>query len=1065
MTYTEDQLAQKTLADYLENELGWQSVCAHNSEKLGADGTLGRRDEGEAVLTRYLGEALENLNPGLPEEAYEQAIFKLTEETGFQSIPQINRAKYALMRDGVPVTYRNAQGEEETRRLRVFDFNDPENNYFLCARELWMRGDVYRKRPDVIGFVNGLPLLFVECKRPDKSLRRAYDGNIADYRDTIPQVFYHNAIVMLANGIEAKIGSITAKYEHFNHWKRLSEGDKGVVEMETLVKGVCDKRAFLDIVENFILFDDSAGETAKILARNHQYLGVNAAFEAVQEREKNKGKLGVFWHTQGAGKSYSMAFFAQKVRRKLGGDFTFLTLTDRQDLDNQIYKTFAGVGLANNDKEPCRAESGAGLRAMLSQNKAFVFALIQKFNQQIKPGGEYSTRSKIIVMSDEAHRTQYGTLAQNMRDALPNAAFIGFTGTPLFKDDEITSRVFGDYVSVYNFHRAVEDNATLPLYYDARGEKLGINNEGLNERLAEAIAEAEAELEDPDVAAKLESELKREYHVVTAPERLQHIAEDFAAHCATNWEAGKAMFVAIDKITAVKMHGRIVAEWEKRIAALERELASAQDEQEETLRKRQIAWMQETKIAVVISEEQGEVDKFRKWGLDILPHRKIIRDGFALADSGRLDVDTAFKRDDHPFRVVIVCAMWLTGFDVPALSTLYLDKPMQKHTLMQAIARANRVKEGKNNGLIVDYCGILRNLRQALATFVGGGEEGGGAGGTGGGGKDPLRPEKELIAELKEAIKITRDQLLENGFELDRLINATGFAKNKALADAKEAVNTNDETRKRFEISARNVFVKYKACLTFESVKPFRAEYEAIGFIYKMLREDRENADTTAIIKKLNEIVGKAIYTRPNAEGDDRIFDISKINFDALREEFQKSERKRSDIQAMKSVIEERLAKMLAENPLRTDFQARYDEIIADYNSGQDRNAIEAAFEALMLLTADMEEEKRRHIKEGLENEQQLAVFDMLIKPDLQKEDIKKIKKVSVALLASLLSHLEQVQAPFATHSASAEFRMKIYNFLYDENTGLPESAYNDADFERLTDKIYKYFKRETAAA
>ena len=694
MSYSEDNLTQQTLADYLKAELGWDSVFAYNSETFGPEGTLGRRTEHEVVLTRYLGEALVTLNPGLPDEAYQSAIRQISEALGFQSITQINRDKYALIRQGVPISY-HQKGEIKKRRLRVFDFDTPENNHFLCVRELWIRGPVHRRRPDLIGFVNGLPLLFVECKRPDKNLRRAYNENIADYRDTIPHIFNFNAFLMLANGIEAKIGSITAHFEHFSDWKRLAEGELGAVQMETLVKGTCSKANFLDIFENFILFDDSIGQTVKIVARNHQYLGVNAAFEAVQDREIREGKLGVFWHTQGAGKSYSMALFAQKVRRKLGGDFTFLVLTDRQDLDNQIYKTFAGVGLADNDKDPCRAESGVALRGLLSQHKAFVFTLVQKFNQEITEGGEYSDRSDIIVMTDEAHRTQYGTLANNMRDALPNASFIGFTGTPLFNNDEITRRVFGGYVSTYDFQRAIEDKATLPLYYDARGDKLNITSEGLNERLAEAIAEAE--IDDADVAAKLENELKREYHVVTAQERLEHIAQDFVEHYATNWETGKAMYVAIDKITAVRMFELIRERWLAHADALEREFSVAGDDQDLLIRQRQVAWMRETEMAVVVSDEQGEVDRFKKWGLDILPHRRLMKDGFLLDDGSRLDVDTAFKRDDHPFRIVIVCAMWLTGFDVPSLSTLYLDKPLQAHTLMQAIARANRVKRQNND--------------------------------------------------------------------------------------------------------------------------------------------------------------------------------------------------------------------------------------------------------------------------------------------------------------------------------------------------------------------------------
>ena len=345
--------------------------------------------------------------------------------------------------------------------------------------------------------------------------------------------------------------------------------------------------------------------------------------------------------------------------------------------------------------------------------------------------------------------------------------------------------------------------------------------------------------------------------------------------------------------------------------------------------------------------------------------------------------------------------MWLTGFDVPSLSTLYLDKPLQAHTLMQAIARANRVKEGKNNGLIVDYCGILKNLRKALSTFAG--HKGEGAmDGEDAPETDPLHPEEELLVELAESIALVREQLSERDFDLNRLINEIGFARNKAILDAKEAVNFDDETRKRFEISARSVFRKFKACLTFEGVKAHRADSEAINFLYKTLQEDRDQADTSAIIQTLNAIVSEAVDVKEDAESDDKIFDISKINFELLRKEFAKSETKRSDVQDMKSVIETRLQKMLAANPLRMDFQERFDEIVRDYNKEKDKNTIEATFEALMRLTAEMTEEEYRYVKEGLENEQQLAVFDILLKPDLSKADIKKIKRVAVSLLREL---------------------------------------------------------------
>lgn len=561
--YTEDTLVQQTTAEYLEKQLGWDSVYAYNNEDFGPASLLRRSSDREVVLTRYLRQKLVALNPGLPQTAYDDAVRQLTTTITTQTLLATNREKYTVMRDGVQVTFRNEKGERIKQRLRVFDFDNPENNHFLCVRELWVCGDLYRRRADIVGFVNGLPLLFIECKNIHKSLRTAFDKNFADYKDTIPHLFHHNAIVLIGNGDKARIGSISSRWEHFHEWKRLNEEEPGVVDMETLLKGVCAKRNFMDIIENFIIFDDSSGEPKKILARNHQFLGVNRAIEAVRDRKNRQGKLGVFWHTQGAGKSYSMVFFTRKVHRKLGGNFTFLILTDREDLDTQIYKTFAGCGVVDIDRDPCRATSGEHLRRLLAQHKSYIFSLIQKFNQEVEPDQAYSLRDDIIVITDEAHRSQYGTLALNMRNALQNASYIGFTGTPLFKDDEITRRVFGDYVSTYDFQRAVEDKATVPLYYDARGDKLGVAVGDLNERIAAKLEEIETD--DVDVEQRLERELKRDYHIITAGKRLDQIARDFVRHYSNAWESGKAMLVCIDKITCVRMYKLIEFYWQERI--------------------------------------------------------------------------------------------------------------------------------------------------------------------------------------------------------------------------------------------------------------------------------------------------------------------------------------------------------------------------------------------------------------------------------------------------------------------------------------------------------------------
>ncbi|MGI9256073.1 MAG: type I restriction endonuclease subunit R, partial [Salinispira sp.] len=840
-TFTEDNLVQRTTANYLKQRLGWESVYAHNTEGFGEGSLLGRGNDREVVLRRYLREALVRLNPKLPEGAYNDAISRIIEYPASQSTLQINCEKYELLKNGVPVTFTNSRGEQDKRKLKVIDYSQPENNHFLCVRELWIRGAQSRRRADIVGFVNGIPLLFMELKNVHKSVQAAYEENLVIYRRDVPQLFHHNALCILGNGIEAVVGAFSAPFKFFREWKRLREEEIGVVNMETLLKGICAKSHFVDIVENFIIFDESSRNLTKIVAQNQQYLGVNRAIESVRQRKELRGKLGVFWHTQGAGKSYSMVFFARKIHRTLGGNFTFLVLTDRNDLDTQIYKTFAGCGLADNDRDECRASSGAHLIHLLSQHKAFVFSLIQKFNEDVDPSKPYSNRDDIIVISDEAHRTQYGRLALNMRNALPNAGYIGFTGTPLFKDDEEISReVFGDYVSTYDYHRAVEDGATVPLYYDARGEKLEIATEGLNERIAEKLAELE--VEDINTAEKLERELRRDYHIMTAQKRLQHIARDFVEHYSTAWENGKAMVVCIDKRTCLRMYELVQKEWQKKIEELTVSEKGIMESEESVFMQRKIMWMKETRMSVVVSEEQGEVEKFAGWGLNIEPHRQRMMRGFDADGEGRLDIETAFKNSEHPFRVAFICAMWLTGFDVPSLSTLYVDKPLKAHTLMQAIARANRVNEGKTNGLIVDYCGILKNLRKALATFVGHG--GVGEAGMGGMDFEPVKPAGEyLIAELAERIDLIKAFLKEHTIELENITNSSGFERNKAINNAKEAVNENDQTRKLFEIMCREVFNKFKACITLTpQINTYRHDYDAIHIIYKSLIDDRDRA-------------------------------------------------------------------------------------------------------------------------------------------------------------------------------------------------------------------------------
>jgi type I restriction enzyme R subunit len=1070
MALNEDTLVNQPTAKYLESALNWdESVYAFNTETLGPDGTLGRTSEEEVVLTRYLRPKLEKFNPGLPSEVYDDAIKQLTTYSASKSPLQINREMHDLIRDGVPVIYQTPEGEQKHERLRVIDFADPENNHFLAVSELWVKGDIYRRRPDLIGFVNGLPLVFMEFKNLDITLQAAYDKNFSDYKDTVPHLFYHNALVILANGHEASIGALSSPFRFFRPWKRLAEDEPGVVEMETLLKGTCSKTDLLRLIEHFILFDESSGELIKILAQNQQYLGVLNAYKAIKEREERNGKLGVFWHTQGAGKSYSMVFLTRMVRRTLGNQFTFAICTDREDLDRQIYNTYAGCGLVDNDRDPCRASSGDHLQELLSQRKSHVFTLIQKFNKEIEGEEDiYSDRDDIIVLTDEAHRTQNGILAENMRRALPNASYLGFTGTPLFKDDEVTRRIFGEYVSTYDFQRAVEDNATVKLCYEARGDKLGVTTEDLNEKIASKLEELE--IDDRDVAERLERSMKQDYHLITNDKRLDQIARDFVEHYSARMDpdfneaeenvgwAGKAMFVCLDKVTCVRMYNLIDAYWNERIHELEDDLDNATDEYNELLRRRQIAWMKETKKAVVVSEEQGEVATFRKWDLDIKPHRKLLKDGFETDDGKRIDVETAFKDDDHPFRIAIVCAMWLTGFDVPSLSTLYLDKPMRAHTLMQAIARANRVYEDKNNGLIVDYCGILKNLRQALATYAGHEGQGPIDSNTPPPGHDPAKPaEEELIGDLEEAIAAVRAFLEDLGVDIKAINDLDGLARNKAILDVKEAVNVSDESRKRFEILARAVFSRYKACFTIDSAQQYRKMRDAIHIVYKSLQQDVEKADITDIIRELHEIVDESIEPDPNRAAEPSVlYDISKIDFERLRKEFEQSPAKNTTVQSLKHAVEARLERMMQQNPMRTDFQEHYEQIVDEYNREKDRVTIEQTFEQLLKLAQDLDEEEKRAVREGL-NEESLVIYDLLRKDDLSKSEIKRIKEVANELLDGIKRELSAMDNWRDKETTRDAVQTTIKNFLWSDQTGLPLGTYSDEEIEKKSDRIYAH--------
>ena len=1127
---SEDRLVQETFANYLRDSLGWESVYTYNNETFGPGGTLGRASEREMVLVRDLRSALTRLNPSLPAEAIDKAVQDIASFDYSRSMLQHNREFYRFIRDGVQVSYRDEQGQIRHSYARVIDFrngNSPDgvpNNRFLAVRELKIQGMLvphYNRRADIVCYINGIPVVFFELKAVYKNIRLGFDGNLTDYmtEQVIPHAFYHNAFLVVSNGDRARYGSITSKWDHFAEWKRNDEKDKGELEAPVLLDGMLARDRLLDIVENFIIFDDSKpGGTRKVVARNHQILGVNNAVAAVIHQEELKkqypkgerlvryeykpevpmaaeeslvptgeiihsgmdvaeidslplvkrahpdlGRLGVFWHTQGSGKSYSMAFFAEKVRRRVPGNFTFVIMTDREDLDEQIYKTFVGCSIADAKTTP-RAGSAMELETLLKENHRFIFTLIQKFRRDEPPEEPYSLRDDIIVISDEAHRTQAGKLARNMRIALPYASFIGFTGTPLFKYDHLTKRIFGSYISRYDFKRSEEDRSTVKLIYESRGKKLGIARLDLNDRIAAKIEEAEL---DPDQVSLLERLLGKDYEVITADDRLDKLAEDFVEHCSVRWESGKSMVICIDKITCARMYQRIIPRWQARIAQLKAELraretalAIAGDDDKEIRQKEldklngRISWMESSQIAIIISEAQNEVKDFARWDFDIVPHRTLIKQGFETPDGKRVDVETAFKDPGHPFRIAIVCAMWMTGFDVECLTTLYIDKPMKAHTLMQAIARANRIYPGKGCGVIVDYNGMLDSLREALAQYaVGDGDE---EEGTDDGVTGIVAPIGELVKALVQSIEAAEDHLRDLGFDPGRLPGAKGFDRIQALRDAVEALYTSDESKRRYEIISRQVFERFKALLMEPSVFQYAERHDNIEAIYKKLEERRDTADVTEVLKELHRIVNEAIRTAGNGgdQTDGLTVDLSHIDFAKLRDEFsQKVRRKHSALQDIREVIEKKLQQMLANNPQRMDYYKKYQEIIADYNREKERATVEETFARLVDLANSLDAEQRRAVEEGL-TENELALFDLLCKKNISKKVRETLKQASRGLLASLIELLKPMEQWTEKEQTQAEVKVFILDRLFET---LPQPTYSPEEAETAAGSVYAY--------
>ena len=720
-------------------------------------------------------------------------------------------------------------------------------------------------------------------------------------------------------------------------------------------------------------------------------------------------------------------------------------LTDREELNKQIAGTFEACGLLGKAKgKQFMATSGFDLVGKLHGNPSFVFTLIQKFNRPDEP--PITPDHDILIMSDEAHRSQYGVYADNIEKLLPTASRIGFTGTPLLSSNEITARTFGGYISVYDFKRAVDDKATVPLYYENRADKLKeLKNPDITEKILDAIEAADL---DPDQQEKLEHEFEKEIHILSAEPRLRAIAKDFVGHYSNLWTTGKAMFVCLNKVTAVKMYNFAQEYWKEEIEILEAAVANAASDQEQQELQKKLKWMKDTEMCVVISQEQNEIQTFKKWKLDIKPHREKME---------KRELDKEYKDPDSNFRIVFVCAMWLTGFDVKTLSCLYLDKPLKAHTLMQTIARANRVAAGKSNGLIVDYVGIVKALESALNDYT--------RNKSGTTTVNPTVDKEELIKKIIEAIAGAKQLFKDNGFDVAKLIAAKHLEKLQYVADGAEAMCSSPETKKTFTTYAGEIsrYIKY---LNRDDVpQETRTEADAVLAILRQVNNKRKHVDNTDLMVEINSIINENIeIDRIEGEGlvESKQFDISQIDFDLLAAEFAKVKRKNLLIKDLDVLVQTRIEKMMAVNPNRIDYYKRYMEIIDQYNSEQDRSAIEKTFMELMNLAQSMSEEEQRYVREGFSNDEELSIYDLLFSDNLSKSDIKSIKSMSVELLAKIKERIATMDHWTDKEETRAAVEVVIRNILWND---IPESMFERLEMyqRKIYEYVYSHYKEAAA--
>lgn len=1040
-SFCESELEQATL-EWFE-ELNYDIIFAPD---IAPDGEYAEREDySDVILQERLKEALARINPTLTEDALEDAFRRILIPQS-PSLLMNNKAFQKMITDGVDVSYRQKDGTIKYTQAKVFDFEKVNNNDWVVANQFTVVENRVDKRPDVVVFINGIPLVVIELKNASNEDVDISDGynQLQTYKMSIPSLFIYNSFMVTSDGINARAGTLTSDEDRFMAWRTI-DGDEvaslSIPQLEVLIKGMFDKERFLDIIKQFVLFQTDGSDTYKILAGYHQYHAVNKAVESTERATMETGdrRIGVVWHTQGSGKSLSMVFYAGKlvISEELENP-TIVIITDRNDLDDQLFSTFAkSKDLLRG--EPHQAEDRGHLRELLNNRTSggIIFTTIHKFAPEDKGDSVpvLTDRKNVIVMADEAHRSQYGFgadivkgeteasvkygYAKYMRDSLPNASYIGFTGTPVELTDKNTRAVFGDYIDIYDMTRAVQDETTVKIFYESRIAKLDLP-EDLKPKIDTEYEEI-TEYQEYNQKEKLKSRWSRLEAIVGAEKRIQVVAKDIVEHfekrqAAQEYEGGKAMIVAMSRRIAVELYKEIVTlrpDWHS-------------DE------------LMEGKIKVVMTGASSDPADWQK---------------FIGTKATRKALDKRMKDKNDELQLVIVRDMWLTGFDVPSMHTMYIDKPMQGHNLMQAIARVNRVFKEKQGGLVVDYIGIAENLKEALSKYTESDKK------TTGVDTDVAA---ELLLEKHDLIK----ELL-HGHDYGKFFTGSAREKMQAIVETMDHIIGLREDRKNDYIKLVTELARaYSLCATTDIAERLNVE---IGFhksvkagIVKMITDNAKKKTNSQLDAELNQLISKSISS-------DEVIDIleavglQKPNIAILSDEF---------LEEVKGMKQKNLAVELLNRLLKGSIKAfsrrnlvqskKFSELLENALKKYQNRTIETTqiIMELIELAKEINEAKKRGENSGLTSDE-LAFYDALsfdeaAKGELSDDVLKQIAR-------DLTDSLKRNMSVDWNIRSSVQSKMKMiikrllkkYGYPQDKRDQATETVLEQARLMCVNETIY----------